>query len=192
MTDVFQVLKQDHDEVKSMLMRLETGPSATTGAAGEQLSERKNLVDQLIAEEIRHEAAEQQYFWPAVRELGMEGDRIADEGIEQETDGESTLNTLDKLSPDNEQFETTLASFISDARAHIAYEEAHAWPLLETRISAERSHELGDQIIAAKKMAPTRPHPSVPPQPGVRKAAGPVAAAADKLRDAISGRGRHS
>ncbi|HEY1706123.1 MAG TPA: hemerythrin domain-containing protein [Trebonia sp.] len=192
MTDVFQVLKMDHNEVKSMLTRLETGPSAATGAVGEQLSERKNLVDQLITEEIRHESAEQQYFWPAVRELGPEGDRLADEAIEQETDGESTLNALDKLRPDDERFEATLASFVSDARAHIAYEEAHVWPLLETRLSAQRSQELGDQIIAAKKMAPTRPHPSVPPQPGPQKTAGPVAAAADKLRDTISGRGRRS
>jgi hemerythrin-like domain-containing protein len=192
MTDVFQVLKEDHNEVKSMLAHLETGPSATTGAAGEQLSERKNLVDQLIAETIRHESAEQQYFWPAVRELGPEGDRLVEEGLEQETNGESTLNTLDKLRPDDEEFESTLASFTSDARAHIAYEEAHVWPLLETRLSVQQSQELGDKIIAAKKIAPTRPHPSVPPQPGSQKTAGPVAAAADKLRDTISGRGQRS
>jgi hypothetical protein len=41
-------------------------------------------------------------------------------------------------------------------------------------------------------MAPTRPHPNVPAQPGVLKTAGPVAAAADKIRDSVTGRGRKS
>ena len=36
----------------------------------------------------------------------------------------------------------------------------------------------------------TRPHPHAPASPGVLKAAGPaVAAAADKARDAVTGRG---
>lgn len=32
MADVFEVLRQDHDEVKTMLARLEDGPRAATGA----------------------------------------------------------------------------------------------------------------------------------------------------------------
>ncbi len=37
--------------------------------------------------------------------------------------------------------------------------------------------------------APTRPHPHTPPSPGVLRTAGPVAAAADKARDKVTGRG---
>jgi hypothetical protein len=191
MTTVFDVLRQDHNEVKAMLTRLEAGPKGTAGAGEGQLAERKRLVDQLIMEEVRHEAAEQQHFWPALRNLGADGERIADEALEQEKTGESILDELDKLSPDNEEFDLMLARFTSDARAHIAFEEAHAWPLLETSLTGRESEELGDKITRAKKMAPTRPHPSVPPQPGAQKAAGTMAAAADKLRDAVTGRGRH-
>jgi hypothetical protein len=53
----------------------------------------------------------------------------------------------------------------------------------------ERAAELGTQIAEGKKTAPTRPHPHTPPSPGALKAAGPVAAAADKLRDKMAGRG---
>jgi hypothetical protein len=190
MADVFEVLKQDHDEVKGMLMQLEQGPTAGGGATPEQLTQRKKLAQDVIIEESKHEVAEQQYFWPAVRELGPEGNRIADEAISQEKEGERMLAELDKLNPDNERFETLLSGFISDARAHIAFEEGHAWPLLRGAISMERMNELGDKITQAKRMAPTRPHPTVPPQPGVLKTAGPMAAAADKLRDAMTGRGR--
>jgi hypothetical protein len=192
MTTVFDVLRQDHNEVKAVLTRLEAGPKAPAGAGGGQLAERKRLVDELIMEESKHEAAEQQYFWPAVRALGADGERIADEALEQETTGESVLHELDKLSPDDQEFELKLATFTSDARAHIAFEEAHAWPLLEMSLTAREAEELGDKITRAKSLAPTRPHPKVPPQPGAVKSAGPVAAAADKLRDAVTGRGKHT
>lgn len=192
MPDVFEVLKKDHDEVKTMLGWLSDGPTAASGATAEQLAQRKRLVDNLIMEEIRHENAEQLHFWPAVRALGPEGDRVADQAIEQETKGEEILDQLDALGPGDRQFESLLATFVSDARAHIAFEEAHAWPLLGASLSQQESAELADQITQAKKTAPTRPHPKVPPQRGALKTAGPLAAAADKIRDALTGRGRHS
>jgi hypothetical protein len=192
MTDVFEILKRDHDEVKGMLHQLAGGPTAATGATGEQIAVRKRLVDDLIREQIRHETAEQEHFWPALRKLGPEGGRVADQAIEQETQGEEALDKLASLAPEDHEFENVLAGFISDARTHIAFEEAHAWPLLSATLTAEQASELGDKITQAKKMAPTRPHPNVPPQPSAIKTAGPLAAAADKLRDALSGRGKHT
>jgi hypothetical protein len=70
MTDVFDVLRKDHTEVKAMLEALEAGPTAASGATSEQLEQRKRLTDQVIIEESAHETAEQQYFWPALRALG--------------------------------------------------------------------------------------------------------------------------
>jgi hemerythrin-like domain-containing protein len=192
MPDVFGVLRKDHEEVKAMLDRLEQGPKNTGGAVPAQLQERKRLVDELIIEQTKHEAAEQQYFWPAVRELGPEGDRVANEAIEQEVAGERVLDKLDKLGPDESaQFEDLLTVFASAARSHIGFEESRAWPMLRAAISAERSAELGDKIMAAKKTAPTRPHPATPPTQGAQKTAGPLAGAADRLRDALTGRGKH-
>lgn len=190
MTNVFEVLRKDHDEVKAMLVRLEAAPLASRGATSEQAAQRKRMVDELIIEESRHEAAEQQHFWPMVRALGPEGDRVTEIALEQETAGESALAELDKLDPDDERFDSVLARFISDARAHIAYEEAHAWPLMGAALDDQQASELGDKILQAKKLAPTRPHPHTPPTEGAQKAAGPVAGVADRIRDAVTGRGR--
>jgi Hemerythrin HHE cation binding domain len=160
MYDVFEVLKQDHDEMKAMLTRLEEGPTVVSGATVDQLAWRQQLVEEVIIEESMHEAAEQQYFWPAVRELGADGDRIADEAIEGEQQGERVLHSLGRLNPDDLRFEELLAMFTSAARTHIAFEEAHAWPLLRASITAQRAYELGDKITQAKKLAPTWPDPS--------------------------------
>jgi hypothetical protein len=190
MPDVFTVLRADHDEVKAMLARLADGPKAADGASAEQLAQRQQLVEEVIIEEARHEAAEQQCFWPVMQALGPDGARITEQALEQEADAEKVLSELSKLGPGDEGFERLLATFIRAARSHIAFEEAHAWPLLGIEISQARAEELGDEVIRAKKMAPTRPHPSIPPQGRAQKPAVAVAAAADKIRDAISGRGK--
>ncbi len=190
MPDVFQVLKKDHDEVKAMLAQLEAGPTAATGATAEQLAFRKRAVDRMNIEEAMHEAVEQQYFWPAVKRLGADGVRVAEVGLEQETEADPILADLDKATAEDEDFEERLTAFISAARAHLAFEGAHAWPLLRAALSADEAELLGEQITEAKGLAPTRPHPHVPAQPGAVKYAGPVAGVADRLRDALTGRGR--
>lgn len=190
MPDVFHVLKKDHDEVKAMLAQLEEGPKASTGATPEQLAFRKQAVDAVIIEQSKHEAAEQQVFWPAVKRLGSDGLRVAEIGLEQEAEADQVLADLDKLNPDDEGFEERVTAFASDARAHIAYEEAHAWPLLQASIGEEEAQMLGRQLAEAKKLAPTRPHPHIPPQGGPAKTAGPLAGVADRLRDSVTGRGK--
>jgi hypothetical protein len=185
MADVFEVLSHDHLEVKRMLAELQKG-SGPTGQDGLEL--RGKMVEQLIIEESKHEAVEEEYFWPAVRELVSDGDQMADHAVEQEQAAKQVLNDLLGLEAGEAKFEELLSGFIADAREHIAYEENTVWPRLRPVISAERAEELGDKLVEGKKTAPTRPHPHTPPKPGVLKTAGPAVAATDKLRDKITGR----
>jgi hypothetical protein len=85
-------------------------------------------------------------------------------------------------------FEQTLTRFLHDGRERIAFEETRTWPALHQVLTAEQAHDLGDKLLRGRKIAPTRPHPHTPPEAGVLKTAGP-AVAADRLRDAVSGRG---
>jgi hypothetical protein len=189
MTDVFIVLAQDHQEVKGMLAELGRGPTRASGASEDQLALRKKMTEQLIIEESRHEALEEMYFWPAVRDHLASGSTLADEATRQEQDAKQVLARLDKLGSGDAEFEQLLGKFIMDAREHIEFEESQVWPLMRTALSADVSAELGEKIAAGKKGAPTRPHPHTPPSPGALKAVGPVAAAADKVRDSVTGRG---
>jgi len=190
MPSVFDVLSKDHVEVKRMLAELEIGPTRATGADQTQLTLRKRMVEELIIEESKHEAVEEVYFWPAVREHLANGDELADTGLQQEQEGKAVLDLVGKLDASQFEFEVLLASFIKDAREHLAYEEIKVWPGLAAVLTARESSDLGAKLQQAKNTAPTQPHPAVPPQRGVLKGTGPIAAAADKLRDAITGRGR--
>ena len=189
MADAFEVLAKDHAEVRQMLTQLELGAIRQGGAGAEQLAQRKKLAQQLVIEESRHEAVEEMYFWPAVREHLHNGDQLADTAIGQEDEGKEVLDKLDKLNAGDPEFEKLLAEFTRAGREHIDYEETQVWPGLRAALTAEQSQEIGKKMEAGKKTAPTRPHPRMPSSPGVLKATGPVAAAADKARDAITHRG---
>jgi hemerythrin-like domain-containing protein len=190
MANVFDVLRKDHEEVKRALNELEGGPTAESGADADHLTLRERLVEELVIEESKHEAVEEEYFWPAVRDHLPDGDELADQAIEQEQAAKYVLNDLIGMKPDDPKFEELVTKFIDDGREHIDYEETNVWPEMEKALSAEEADELGEKIEQGKKIAPTRPHPHTPPKPGILKAAGPPVAAADRARDAVTGRGR--
>jgi hemerythrin-like domain-containing protein len=189
MANVFDVLSQDHNEVKRMLAELEKGPTAATGASEDQLALRKKMAEQLVIEESKHEAVEEMYFWPTVRERVPGGGELADTATGQEQEGKEVLSKLDKAQAGDPEFEELLAEFIKAGREHIAFEETQVWPGLRQALTEEEAAGLGSKLAEGKKTAPTRPHPHTPPSPGLLKTGGPAVAAADRARDAATGRG---
>ena len=189
MPTVFEVLSRDHEEVKQMLSEFEKGPTAANGARPDQLALRKKMAETLVIEESKHEAVEEMYFWPAVRDRLPDGGRLADEATGQEQQAKWVLDRLDRTAADDPEFEKLLGQFITAGREHIAFEEARVWPGLRSALTSAEAEELGEKLEQAKNAAPTRPHPGTPPVPGVLKTIGPVVAVADKARDAVIGRG---
>jgi hemerythrin-like domain-containing protein len=189
MTDVFEVLGADHADVKGMLTVLAESPGHTVQDDVLQAA-RQDVADYLVMDSSRHEAAEEQYFWPTVRERVPDGNELADKAISQETKAKEILAKLDKASSRDKEFDDLIVEFIPAARRHIAFEENRVWPSLRESLSLAESEELGEKIQRAEQKGPTRPHPHTPPSPGIPKTAGPAVALIDRLRDAISGRGR--
>jgi hypothetical protein len=189
MPDAFDILGADHRVVKQILTELESGPTQGSGATEAQLRARQELAEKLIIESSRHEAVEEQYFWPTVRNRVPNGDPLADHAISQESEAKEVLARLDKLGPADGEFEELVAKLIPAAREHIGYEEETVWPPLRTALNAAEAEDLGNKLTDAKTTAPTRPHPHTPANPGVLKAAGPAIAATDKVRDSLTGRG---
>lgn len=185
--DALTLLREDHREVLAMLEGLERQP---TGGTSEERADRKRLVTELIMSSSAHEAVEEQYFWPSVVHWLEEGRQLAAPALEQEQQAKTMLDRLEKLEPGSAEFESLVGEVVNDTREHISYEENEVWPVLRDRLAPHVLDEIGDKMAIAKKAAPTRPHPHTPPKPAVLKSAGVAAAATDKVRDALSGRGR--
>jgi len=179
MRDVFTVLQEDHQSVKQILLEL-------TGAGACNL---KKLAEQLVIDESRHEAAEEMYFWPAVREHVPGGDALADKAIGQESEAKKVLVQIEEHAPRSADFAALITKFNQAAREHISFEENEVWPALRQALSGRDAEELGRDLVKAKESAPTRPHPGTPPSPGVLKTVGAVAATVDHVRDSMTDRG---
>jgi len=174
-----------------MLAGLENGPGRDAGATDADVQARKAAVQALIIAESRHEVVEEEYFWPAVRDVLPDGNQLADHGTSQEQEAKVVLDRRDKLEPGEREFGELVSAIVRDGRAHIAYEEERVWPALREALTPSAADLLGTKLIQGKDRAPTRPHPNIPPRPGILKATAPAVAAADKLHDVVSRHTRH-
>jgi hemerythrin-like domain-containing protein len=182
--DALTFLRQDHKSVLGMLEVLDGAPTGS-GATSSGL---ETMVTNLVIAESQHEAIEEQIFWPAVREALDDGDELADTAVEQEQTGKQLLQRLEDGSPGDPDYHEALQQFVALAREHIAFEQDVVWPRFEQAVGQDELQRMGEKLEAAKKIAPTRPHPDTPPSAAVLKTAGMVTAVADHVRDAVSGR----
>ena len=186
--DAITLLRTDHEQVLAMLNTLDAGLTEPSGAGDERLRARKELVTELVIAESQHEAVEEQFFWPMVRDRVPGGEELAAHAVDQEDAAKKVLNALDHADPNTAEFEELVDKIIADGREHIGYEQDHVWPRVQAAVSMAELEDVGEKMAKAKKMAPTRPHPAAPSGGAAQKSAGPVAAMLDKLRDAVTGR----
>jgi hemerythrin-like domain-containing protein len=159
MEDTFDLLADDHEEIRQMLSELEKGPTLATGATEDQLMLRSMMTEELVIEESKHEAVEQRYFWPAVREHVAGGDRLADQAICQELEIGELLAQLSTLDAGDARFEPVLAQFIKAGREHFDFEESQVWPALRAALTPKAAAKLGSKILLGKRTQPGRVSP---------------------------------
>jgi Hemerythrin HHE cation binding domain len=164
MEDVFDVLAEDHEEIRQALAELEKGPTAATGATEDQLMLRKIMTEELIIEVSKHEEIELTCLWPSVREHVPAGDQLADRAICAELEIVALLAELDKLDVSQPEFENLLSQFTRAGREHFDFEERHVWPRLQAAFSSgalpsRAVGELGRKIRLARQSVPVRPAP---------------------------------
>lgn len=182
--DVIEILSADHREVEAMFTELETLIETRSGT-DDQL--RKDLAEQVVIELVRHAVAEEVVVYPAVQDKVSAAE--AERAKREHAEAEETMKRLEALDPNDDAFEEELRRLMREIRAHVVEEEGEMFPRMREVLTPEELAELGGRVEAIKKLAPTRPHPSVPNEPGPRLAAGPVAGLFDRLRDLAGGRG---
>src|SRR5256885_829678 len=122
MPNVFEVLRKDHEEVQRVLAELESGLKGDPHDADHMVLLEK-LVEQLVIEESKHEAVEEEYFWPAVRDKLPDGDELADTAVEKEQSAKYGLNELIGLRAEKPAFTDRVRTVIHKGRALNAFEQ---------------------------------------------------------------------
>ncbi|MEU6476413.1 hemerythrin domain-containing protein [Streptomyces sp. NPDC047017] len=180
--DVIHELTTDHREVEEIFAQIEALP------AGDK--RRKHLADQATIELVRHSVAEEMHLYPAVRRYLPDGDEIADREIQDHAEAERTMKELEGCQADDPRFDQFMSRLMREIREHLTDEEQNLFPRLRAAASPEDLEGLGEKVRGAKRTAPTRPHPSAPDTPPANKLLAPGAGLVDRIRDALSGRGK--
>ena len=71
---------------------------------------------------------------------------------------------------------------------HATDEENEQFPQLRARVPHDKLVKMREQVQTAKKIAPTRPHPSAPNSEVFHKMVGPGVGLMDRVRDKLTGR----
>ena len=178
--DMVSVLVKDHEEIKGYFREVEAAADAKS---------RRDAADKLTAEVARHSVAEEMYVYPAAREALPNGDELVDEEIEEHAEAEELLKRWEGMDGDDPEFMAVYEEIKKGLLHHIdEEEEPKLFPEMQAALTAEQLVELGEKIETAKKLAPTRPHPSAPDQPPLDKIMGVPTGVIDRVRDKMSGR----
>jgi hemerythrin superfamily protein len=172
---VITLLLQDHQQVKQSLAAFETADRQKWWA----------MFEDLVNDLVRHEVAEEEVVFPEARKVVPNGDAMVDARISEQSEAEELLSKMEKGGADDPNFAAHLTKLRQAVLAHAEAEEKTVFDALSKNLDSERLEKLGDRYAMAKKAAPTHPHPHAPDTPPGNMALGPVAALADRVRDAI-------
>jgi hemerythrin-like domain-containing protein len=185
--DVVDLLSADHREFDRIFRELEELRGRTDDGS---LRRKRELVDDVTIGLVKHSVAEETQVYPRVEKQVDKEE--AEHSKEEHAEAEETMKRLERLDPDDPQFDGAVEELIREIRHHVAHEESRMFTELRASFSHDELVEMAEKVETVKKIAPTRAHPMTPNEAGVRLAVGPVASLLDHLRDAVSGRGKHS
>ncbi len=177
--DVVDVLVTDHREVAELIHEI----VRTAGPA-----HRRDLADQLVAELVRHSVAEEMYVYPAIRDAVPGGEQVTEHDAEEHKQLERLMKQLESTDSAGPDFVTVVQQLQTTFQHHIEDEESEQFVQLRAHLSEDDLISLKGKVQAAKKVAPTRPHPDAPNAELFHKTLGAGVGMVDRLRDALSGR----
>ena len=170
--DVVDILTADHREMIGLLELIEETADP---------AERRALADAVTAEMVRHSVAEELFVYPVYTREVTDG--AAEAGHDK---GEHPK--LEGVDAEDADFLRLVRELKDQLDHHADDEESDQFPKLRAAVSAEELVELGRKVEAAKKVAPTRPHPGSPHSELFHMTVGLGIGMVDRLRDALSGR----
>ncbi len=148
--------KKNIDVVDVVLEQHVAAKKGLTGVSNATCEQREELFVALAPVLAAHEAAEEAVIYPALRKLGAEGTKVADERTREEQAADQTLTKLKGMDAESTEFGTTFDTFMADVLAHAKKEEAEVLPLLKSLCSDDERRAMGDAFLATQTPAASK------------------------------------
>lgn len=138
-TSIVELLRQDHGKVKSLFREFE---------AAHEAKEKQRIVCEAIAELESHASAEEQIFYPAVREDSPDAAPNLDESFEEHHVMKFLIGELKDMSPADKRYDAKFTVLAENVTHHIKEEESELFA--RARTGHLDLSDLGKQLLAAK------------------------------------------
>src|SRR2546423_6154856 len=178
--DAIAMLKNDHRTVEKLFSRYQ-------GLSQRAVKGAQDVVQRVVKELSIHAAVEEQLLYPAVRREVPGGEQDVEEAIREHQEVKERLARIERLdaAKERDDLDREMETLIRDVKHHVKDEESEMFPKMRKHMDRKRLLEMGELMAAAKKIAPTHPHPHAPATPPGNLVTGAAAGVMDRARDAL-------
>jgi hemerythrin superfamily protein len=174
-TSVFVRQRNDHTELDRLLHELD----GSTGTEQERVLRR---IDRLV---FSHAFAEETVLWPVIRRVLPDGDALTRHVEEEHQEVNELVSRLETLGHDDPRRSEVLDRLVVVLREDVRDEEDLLFPRLQEALDATALRRLGLQWEVARRVSPTRPHPTVSRRPPGNAVSGLPLSLLDRSRDLV-------
>jgi len=141
---VTTILKKDHRMVSGLMMTLQMTPRFNGTV-------RKSLFNQIFTNLMAHATAEEEVFYPAVRNVAFTEGQEVEEAYKEHGAIKDLLNQMSDMDPISDEFDNKLGELKRNVQHHVEEEEGELFNLCDTRMSEEQLREIGEAFSERKK-----------------------------------------
>jgi hemerythrin superfamily protein len=143
-TDIAEIIANDHRTVENLFDEVRRGDG-----------DARKVADAIIEEMTAHAAAEEQIFYPALRDMVPGGSQMATRAQKEHRLMKDMLGRLRRSQPGETEFESALRALASEVLSHAPVEENDWLPALRSVIGEDKMRELGRIFEEVKGTVPT-------------------------------------
>jgi hypothetical protein len=138
-TDAIALLKADHRKVEELFEKYES-------ARGR----KADIAKQICMELTIHTMIEEEIFYPACREAGVESDMMDEANVEHDG-AKALIAELENGSPDDDFYDAKVKVLSEEIKHHVKEEEKRGGIFTEARSAELDLDALGEQLAARKE-----------------------------------------
>lgn len=151
--DAIVLLKEDHKTVEKLFKQFEKLEKQD----GHDTKAKADLVAEMIKELTTHTFIEESIFYPAAKAASPDAKDEVLESVEEHHMVVWLLSELGGLDPEDESFDAKVRVLTENVRHHVEEEEGELFPQIRKLLGRKLLQDLGEQMEAAKKEAPSDP-----------------------------------
>lgn len=140
--DAIELLTQDHEEVKAMFEKYEALSDRST-------TSKRKLALEICLALTRHATAEEEIFYPAVRDAGSDTEDLVDEATVEHASAKELIAQIIAMDPSDDLYDAKVKVLSEQIEHHVEEEEGEMFP--KARKAKLDLMALGEAIAARKE-----------------------------------------